>query len=49
MGRAINHGFVLSLVVMCAGAVVALLVGPAKMEMKKQGRDGGVQAASLAE
>jgi len=44
MGHAINHGFILSLCVMCAGAIVALLVGPAKLEMKKKGQNTGIEA-----
>jgi EmrB/QacA subfamily drug resistance transporter len=43
LGHAINHGFILSLCVMCAGTVVALLVGPAKMQIKKKADDASIQ------
>lgn len=39
MGQAINHGFLLFLCMMCAGAVVALFVGTTKYEMKEQAEE----------
>ncbi|TJY44418.1 MFS transporter [Cohnella pontilimi] len=43
MGHAISHGFIVSLCFMAAGAVIALLVRPAKLDTKKKGEEASVQ------
>ncbi|RIE04587.1 DHA2 family efflux MFS transporter permease subunit [Cohnella faecalis] len=46
MGHAINKGFILALCVMIAGAIVALTVGPMKLQKKSEGDVPSPEAAS---